>query len=348
MTMTKFYGTNDGDFILGWGSDDKIYGYGGNDVLLGMDGTDVLIGGAGADFLDGGSGIDTASYYGSPAGVTVNLKTGQGSGGDAEGDTLMNIEWLVGSEYNDVLVGDDGFNYLAGGGGNDTLLGGEAIDDLYGGEGTDTLKGGGGSDHLFGGDDGDYLYGENGSDDLNGGDGNDHLSGGDGSDSLSGGKGGDYLSGGDGSDDLSGGSGTDILIGGAGGDTFHFDAWNVVIDKNGAIEHQADSPKSDPDHIVDFLPLKDEFDVLSFDEIDMPTAGTATNYIETEIGYNAGYLEALKWADGQIGEHWMFGFVTDRVNGYLFGDLNSDGILETGIVLEGLTSLDDFNHSFIN
>jgi Ca2+-binding RTX toxin-like protein len=302
------YGTNDGDLILGYDGNDWIFGYGDSDILVGMDGNDVLNGGAGADFLEGGGGRDFASYDGSPAGVSVNLKTGQGSGGDAQGDTLMNIEGVFGSAYNDVLVGDDGDNDLAGKAGNDTLIGGEGNDMLEGGEGNDSLKGGGGDDKLFAG------FGD------------------------------DYLDGGDGNDRLAGGAGTDTLIGGDDFDTFVFSAWNVVIDKNGAIEHHAASPISDPDHIVDFQ--VDEISDIA-EQIDTPTAGTATNYIETEIGYNAGYLEALKWADGQIGYHWMFGFVTDRVNGYLFGDLNNDGVLETGIVVEGLTSLDDFDYWYI-
>ena len=46
----------------------------------------MLRGGAGPDTLDGGAGSDTASYYTSAAGVTVNLMTGAGTGGDAQGD----------------------------------------------------------------------------------------------------------------------------------------------------------------------------------------------------------------------------------------------------------------------
>ena len=61
---------------------------GGNDTLIG-----------GADTLDGGDGTDTASYEGSSAAVTVSLVAGAtNTGGDAEGDTLSNIENLTGSE----------------------------------------------------------------------------------------------------------------------------------------------------------------------------------------------------------------------------------------------------------
>ena len=55
-------------------------------------------------------GIDTASYAASSSGVAVNLAAGAGSGGDAQGDTLANIENLIGSAYADALTGDAGAN----------------------------------------------------------------------------------------------------------------------------------------------------------------------------------------------------------------------------------------------
>ena len=69
-------------------SDDTLEGNAGNNLLAGLDG---------ADRLDGGAGIDTASYAASSAGVSVSLMTGLGSGGDAQGDTLISIENLTGS-----------------------------------------------------------------------------------------------------------------------------------------------------------------------------------------------------------------------------------------------------------
>ena len=59
-----------------------LTGNSGNNSLFGDTGNDTLIGGAGADALDGGVGTDTASYAVSVAGVTVNLSTGAGTGGD--------------------------------------------------------------------------------------------------------------------------------------------------------------------------------------------------------------------------------------------------------------------------
>ena len=81
--------------------------------------------------LDGGDDLDTASYESSPAGVTVDLSTGSASGGDAEGDSLSNIEDVTGSDHSDTLTGDDSDNILNGLGGDDTLTGGGGDDTFF-------------------------------------------------------------------------------------------------------------------------------------------------------------------------------------------------------------------------
>ena len=88
--------------------------------------------------LDGGLGLDTADYSTSAAGVTVNLTTGTGTGGDAAGDTFSGIENLTGSDQGDSLTGDANANVLNGGLGDDTLVGGLGADTLIGGGGIDT------------------------------------------------------------------------------------------------------------------------------------------------------------------------------------------------------------------
>ncbi len=90
-------------------------------MIIGNAGNNILAGLGGADSLDGGAGIDTASYAVSNAGVNVSLMTGLGSGGDAEGDTLIRIENLTGSAFNDTLEGNGGNNVLTGGAGIDTV-----------------------------------------------------------------------------------------------------------------------------------------------------------------------------------------------------------------------------------
>ena len=132
----------DNEFRGGQGND-TLSGNAGRDKLFGDNDDDMLDGGAEADQLDGGDGYDTAVYLGSSSGVTVSLLPGQvGSGRDAQGDTLVRIEHLTGSRYDDTLTGDGVFNILNGGEGNDILNGGEGRDKLIGGKGNDTLSGG--------------------------------------------------------------------------------------------------------------------------------------------------------------------------------------------------------------
>ncbi|MBL6605797.1 MAG: hypothetical protein ISQ23_08335 [Alphaproteobacteria bacterium] len=129
----KYIASGGSDSVVGGAGADTLNGGVGDDVLIGGDGDDVLIGGlardlliggAGADELDGGTKIDTASYAGSDAGVRVNLHTGKGRGGHAQGDTLENIENLIGSDFDDVLTGADfADNTFEGRGGADILNG---------------------------------------------------------------------------------------------------------------------------------------------------------------------------------------------------------------------------------
>jgi Ca2+-binding RTX toxin-like protein len=143
---------------------DSLSGNGYDNVLSGLGGNDDLEGGAGADTLDGGWGVDRAIYSDSPAGVTICLLWGSASGGDAEGDKLISIEKLYGSEYDDGLFGDNGANSLQGYLGDDVLLGFGDDDFLEGSNGYDSLNGGSGNDLLSGGRDGDTLAGGPGAD----------------------------------------------------------------------------------------------------------------------------------------------------------------------------------------
>jgi Ca2+-binding RTX toxin-like protein len=87
---------------------------------------------AGNNTLDGGAGVDQAVYNQVAAGVTVSLAvTGAQNTGAASGtDTLVNIESLYGSAYNDTLTGNAGANVLNGYLGADAMSGG-AGDDAY-------------------------------------------------------------------------------------------------------------------------------------------------------------------------------------------------------------------------
>ncbi|WP_037006399.1 calcium-binding protein, partial [Pseudomonas asplenii] len=140
--MAVINGTSGADTLVGTTGADELYGFAGNDSLDGGAGNDLLDGGAGADVLNGGAGTDTASYANSTAGVTVNLVTGTGVGGDAQGDTLIGIERVVGSAFNDTLTAQTNGHSLVGGQGNDTyFVNGTGVSVVEAaGEGDDEVK----------------------------------------------------------------------------------------------------------------------------------------------------------------------------------------------------------------
>src|SRR5262249_22682987 len=98
--------------VVGSRFDDVPIGTINANTFYGGAGSDTLTGAGGADYLDGGDGVNTASYDTSPGAVEVNLATHAGSGADAQGDVLVNIQNLTGSPFGDVLTGDDGPNVL--------------------------------------------------------------------------------------------------------------------------------------------------------------------------------------------------------------------------------------------
>ena len=99
------------------------------------------------DHISGGAGSDIVDYRDDTSGVTVNLNTNSGTGGEAQGDTYSSIEGIMGGSGNDHLIGNSVVgNYLDGGHGNDTLNGGSGNDTLIGGLGSDILVGGDGND----------------------------------------------------------------------------------------------------------------------------------------------------------------------------------------------------------
>ena len=109
-----FRGGTGNDVVRGGGTLDTLVGNAGDDVLDGWYGNDTLSGGLGNDTLIGGEGLDTATYVNSTAGVNVDLRI-QGAAQDTGGegiDTLVDIEYLTGSNYGDTLRGNDDFNLI--------------------------------------------------------------------------------------------------------------------------------------------------------------------------------------------------------------------------------------------
>ncbi len=227
-------GRDGDDTILGGGGEDKLFGSAGNDSLSGGSGDDNLYGGLGADALDGGAGFNYARYDEAPAAVLVDLSTPASNTGEAAGDTYTNIQGVIGSTFNDTLVGDGLDNILSGAAGDDSLSGGNGNDALYGGLGADVLDGGAGTDAAqydaatsgvtvnlgapgsnAGEAAGDtYVSIEN----VVGSALADNITGDGGINSLYGNAGDDTLTGGSGNDDLFGGAGADAMDGGIGFD----------------------------------------------------------------------------------------------------------------------------------
>src|SRR5688572_17751440 len=100
--------TNGADTIIGSNTVDIIWAHGGDDFMKG---------GGGADLLDGGEGRDAVSYGDSTEGVVVNLQAGFGKGGTAQGDIIVRVEDVYGSQFGDTLIGDTHDNMLHGGNG---------------------------------------------------------------------------------------------------------------------------------------------------------------------------------------------------------------------------------------
>jgi len=133
----SIHGDSGDDRVYGELQDDHLYGDDGNDLLIGDQGIDHINGGPGSDWMrggtnqddyDGGSGSDTVSFATATppgptsqvTGVQVDLARGFAKG-DGGQDSIRGTEGVLGSPYNDDLVG-------TGGGFVDGLLGADDCD----------------------------------------------------------------------------------------------------------------------------------------------------------------------------------------------------------------------------
>lgn len=271
----------------------RLNGTGNGDAnqITGNVNSNILAGLSGPDTLDGGQGTDTATYAASGAGVNVSLATGVISGGDAEGDTLVNIENLTGSKFSDVLEGNSANNVLAGAAGIDKVTyehagAGVSVNLAITraqntiGAGTDTLTQ---FANLTGSGFGDVLTGSSAANVLSGLGGDDRLNGGAGNDTLIGGNGADMLTGGAGKDTLTGGTGADIFVFGP------------------AVAASADK-LMDFEHGVDLLQFSAADYGLPVGPLDSGNLvfGTAATDPHPEFVYNAATL-TLRWDPDGVG-----------------------------------------------
>lgn len=156
----KISGGDGDDYICGDSGNDKLKGGDGNDTISGGTGKDKIYGGKGddhiyggqgADKIYGGKGEDTVTYWGSNAGICVNLEKGRGYGGDAHGDKLKSIENIGATNFNDFIIGSKKDNIIYAGDGDDCIYGKGGDDIISAGSGNDYVNGGQGADTLYGG-----------------------------------------------------------------------------------------------------------------------------------------------------------------------------------------------------
>lgn len=233
-SIESFRGTQFADTMVGSAADEQFMGLGGRDSI------------------NGGAGNDAVRYHrdanhGGNAGVNVNLTTGVAIDGFGRQDTLISIERVHATDFNDILTGNSAANELRAVGGNDTLNGAAGADNMRGGAGNDIYY----VDNV--GDKVDELAdGGNGTDTVNSsisfslasatqifgaverltlsgtavsGTGNalaNLITGNAANNILNGGTGNDTLNGASGNDTINGGVGLDTLTGGLGNDIFQF------------------------------------------------------------------------------------------------------------------------------
>jgi Ca2+-binding RTX toxin-like protein len=302
-----------------------LYGNAGNDSLYGGNRQDMLVGGDGDDYIDGGAGSDNIAYHTASTGVTVNLSiTGAQNTVGAGIDTLLNVENILGSSYNDTLTGNAANNRFQSMGGDDVIDGGEGAFDLIeftnvfaavnvsmadwtiqstnmqrvGNLTISNIEGVSGS-----------IY-------------NDTLTGSNGADYLNGYAGSDVIDGGDGADYLAGGSGIDTLTGGAGKDTFMLGSDRGLGIQNGT------------DTITDFALSDDVFQLISADF-------TAFVGINGALASNYFVTGADKTTASDTDDYIIY----NSTNGNVFYDADGSGSSYSSVLIADVTDGLALTHS---
>ncbi len=282
-----------------------------NELLnFGVATDDIFIGTTASETFDGGDGTDTVDYSASVDAVNIDLLNNVIGGGDAEGDTLISIENIIGSDNaseRDWVWGDAQDNHIQGMAGHDILEGGAGADIIDGGAGWDYSRYTGSSSAIninletginTGGDaEGDVLIG------IEAVVGSAH------NDTIIGGASNDYIRGENGNDTLNGGTGADQLYGGNGADIYIYTSGRDRVTETG----------SDSDRVI--------FDARwSLDDLTI----TGNQFI-----FNQG-VDTLTFNDLNLIELFSFDGFTDMSFGDIQAYLNSLSSNETG------TNNDDF------
>ncbi len=269
---------------------DLLFLQNGADVV-GNGANNVFTGTSDAESYDGQGGFDTINYNQSLTAVRVDLAAGVGSQGDADGDSYISIENVIG---NDVA------------GQRDFIWGNDADNLIQGLNGDDILEGGGGADTILGGAGWDYVRYTRSEEGVNinletgvhtGGDAQgdtfsniEAVVGSSYNDTIRGGSGNDFLRGGDGDDIIGGGAGRDLLHGDGGADMFVFTDFNLY---NHDVVRDFDASEGDTLNISDLLSGYDPLDDAIADFVRLVDAGGNT---EVQINSNGCICGSFKTA----------------------------------------------------
>jgi Ca2+-binding RTX toxin-like protein len=269
-------GSRYNDTLIAGDADAVLEGEAGDDTLLGGKGDDLLVGGSGKNYLDGGGGTNTVFYALASGPVYVNLSSqsvgetlpvvaptdasliylsaNTAVGGyDVVDDTIANVQNIVGSIYDDILVAGNvapigtvyksknGYTYtgayINGYFGNDLIYAGAGSDVLDGGAGINWLSYAlstaavnvnltPGTTQSSGYAAGDRILAAEVDPNLSS---FQNLEGSAYNDTLRGDGGDNIIRGGAGNDTIYGGNGNDLLIGGVGADFLSGDAYTGTL-----------------------------------------------------------------------------------------------------------------------
>jgi Ca2+-binding RTX toxin-like protein len=127
--------------VTGSGFDDRMIVGSTAGLYQGLAGNDAFFASANGSTLDGGDGIDTVSYERSAVGVIIDLASSTpGSFNGTSGDTLVSIENVTGSNFDDRMIVGSTAGLYQGLAGNDAFFASANGSTLDGGDGSDTVS----------------------------------------------------------------------------------------------------------------------------------------------------------------------------------------------------------------
>ena len=150
----QFFGEAGNDTLVGGTGSDTLEGGAGDDTITagpaGDVGPNTMRPGIGDDVVNGSGGVlDSLQFFDGAilSGITVDLADAAQQDTEGAGlDTISGVEFLFGSQFDDVLRGTDTANIIFGEGGADVIEGRGGGDTLHGNDGgapdadTDTLS----------------------------------------------------------------------------------------------------------------------------------------------------------------------------------------------------------------